>query len=65
MTFPNVKTGDQKPEKPWRGWVSAYQEGAEHVERDEVDDGESAAASHLFPGVVVGLRVTQFARHAG
>ena len=45
--------------------VYAYQEGAEHVKGDEVDDGESAAAGHLFPGLVVRLRVAQFPLRAG
>lgn len=31
----------------------AYQEGAEHVESDKINDGESAATRHLLPGVVV------------
>lgn len=43
----------------------AYQEGAEHVESDKINDGKSAAARHLLPGVVVWLRVTQFPWHAG
>ena len=43
-----------------RGACRPYQEGAEHVEADEVDDGE-AAATALLPR----LRVTIFARHTG
>lgn len=42
-----------------------YQEGAEHVEGNEIDDGEAAATCHLLSGVVVGLRVAQFSRHTG
>lgn len=42
-----------------------YQEGAEHVERDKINDGKSAATRHLLPGVVVWLGVAQFAWHAG
>lgn len=41
-------------------YTCAYQEGAEHVERDEIDYCESAATCHLLPGVVVGLWVAQF-----
>lgn len=44
--------------------VCVYQEGAEHVEGDEVNYCESTATSHLFAGVVVGLRVTKLPRHA-
>ena len=36
-----------------------YQEGAEHVETDEVDDGKATATRLLPTGVVVGVRVTQ------
>lgn len=42
-----------------------YQEGAEHVEGDEIDYGEAAATGHLLSGVVVGLWVAQFSRHTG
>lgn len=44
--------------------VCVYQEGAEHVEGDEVNYCESTATSHLFAGVVVGPRVTKLPRHA-
>ena len=39
-----------------------YQEGAEHVEADEVDDGEAAAT--VLP-LLPRLRVTRFTRHTG
>lgn len=42
-----------------------YQESAQHVETDEVDDGKVAAACVLLPGVVIRLRVTQLSREAG
>lgn len=45
--------------------MCAYQEGAQHVEGDEVNYCESTATRHLLPGVVVGLWVAQFPRHAG
>ena len=45
--------------------VCVYQEGAEHVEGNEVNYCESTATRHLFAGVVVGLRVTQLPWHAG
>ena len=42
-----------------------YQEGAEHVESDEVDDCKSTATRHLLPGAVVGLWVAQFPGYTG
>lgn len=42
-----------------------YQEGAEHVEGDEINYCKSTATRHLLPRVVVGLWVTQFSWHAG
>lgn len=47
--------------------TSAYQEGTEHVEADEVEDGEAAAAGGLPFRAVAGLRLwsTLLARHAG
>ncbi len=42
-----------------------YQEGAEHVEGDEVNYCKSTATRHLLPGVIVGLWVTQFPWHTG
>ena len=44
--------------------VCVYQEGAEHVEADEVDDGEAAPAGELLSWVVVGLGVAQLPAHA-
>lgn len=41
-----------------------YQEGAEHVESDEVYDGKVASTGHLFTGIIVRFRVTQFSWHA-
>lgn len=37
--------------------TSAYQEGTEHVEADEVEDGEAAATGRLPFRAVVGLRL--------
>lgn len=42
-----------------------YQEGAEHVEGDEINYSEATAACHLLPRVVVRLWVAQFPRHTG
>lgn len=42
-----------------------YQEGAEHVEGDEINYCKSTPACHLLPGVVVGLWVTKFPWHTG
>lgn len=44
---------------------AAYQEGAEHVKADEIDDGEVAPASVFLSGVVIWVRVTQFPWEAG
>jgi len=47
-------------------WSSRrHQEGTEHVEADEVDDGEAAATALLLPEVVVRVRVTLLAGQAG
>lgn len=35
------------------GLIKSYQEGAEHVKADEVENGEAAAAGSLLAGVVV------------
>lgn len=48
-----------------RRTTRTYQEGAEHVEGDEIDYCESTAACHLLSGVVVGLWVAQFPWHTG
>lgn len=42
-----------------------YQEGAEHVETDEVDYSKVAAAGFLLSRVVVGLWVAQLPRQTG
>ncbi len=42
--------------------VLRYQKSTEHVEADEVEDSEVAATGLLLSRVIVGLRVTQFAR---
>ncbi len=42
-----------------------YQESTEHVEADEVDNGEAAAARSLLSGVVVWLRITQLPWQTG
>lgn len=44
---------------------SMYQEGAEHVESDEINYGKSTATRHLLPRVVVRLWVTQLPWHTG
>lgn len=47
--------------------TSAYQEGTEHVEADEVEDSEAAAAGRLPLRAVAGLRLwgTLLAWHTG
>lgn len=40
------------------GLIKSYQESAEHVKADEVENGEAAAAGSLLAGVVVRLRIT-------
>lgn len=47
------KLFDNKNEQQNIFFFFAYQEGAEHVESDKINDGESAATRHLLPGVVV------------
>lgn len=42
-----------------------YQESTKHVEGDEVDDGEAAAAGSLLSRVVVRLGITQLSRQTG
>lgn len=42
-----------------------YQESTEHVEADEVDNGEAAAAGSLLSLVVFRLWITQFPRQTG
>lgn len=42
-----------------------YQESAEHVEADEVDNGEAAAAGSLLSGVVVRLWIAQLPWQTG
>lgn len=39
-----------------------YQESTEHVEANEVDNGEATAAGSLLSRVVVGLWITQLPR---
>lgn len=47
-------------------WIlKDYQKSTEHVEADEVDDGEAAAAGSFLSGVVVGLRITQLSWQTG
>lgn len=42
-----------------------HQECTEHVEADEIDDGEAAAAGPLLSGVVVWLGITQLPWQTG
>lgn len=42
-----------------------YQESTEHVEANEVDNGEAAAAGSLLSRVVVGLWIAQLPRQTG
>lgn len=42
-----------------------YQESTEHVEADEVDNGEAAATGSLLSGVVVWLWITQLPWQTG
>jgi hypothetical protein len=50
---------------PGQSLQTSHQEGAEHVETDEVVVGEVGAACMLLPGCVVRLRVTQLPIAAG
>lgn len=45
--------------------MTRYQESAEHVEADEVDDGEAAAAGSLLAGVVIRLGIAQLPGQTG
>lgn len=45
--------------------IKRYQESAEHVKADKVENGEAAAAGSLLAGVVVWLQIAKFSWQAG
>lgn len=53
LVRPNIIPPPSQSSTAMASRVSRYQESTEHVEADEVDDGEAAAAGSLLAGVVV------------